>query len=121
MSTYTLNTMEHSGRCTNAVYEALTGVKPWRLIKTGSDLLEFLREAGWAYVVIDGAPRTMKRLAIELPLEERRHPDATYYIMTSGHAMAIHDGELIDFAARGFDGRHVLGVYRLVRNVETAR
>ena len=111
-----INAMEHSGRCTDAVYEALTGEKPWRFIKTGGDLLEFLREAGWAYEVIDWTPRTMKRLAIELPLEERSHPNATYYIITRGHAMAIHEGELIDFAARGFDGRHVLGVYRLTRS-----
>lgn len=105
------NSMEHSNRCTNAVYEAITGQAHDEVLRTGFDLLDALREAGWVWDPIwKWEPRTMRDLLRELP-----DPEATYYICTRGHAMAIHQGELIDYANRGFDGRHVIGIYSITR------
>ena len=100
-----------STRCTHATYEAITG-KAWtgRTLRTGQDLLNALQNAGYTYITNCDAdrPKTLRSLGNDWP-------DGTWYIHTSGHAMAMIDGILTDTEGRGFDMRRINGMARIVK------
>lgn len=99
-------------RCTEAVLMqfGIFGRRP----RTGLGVLEALQNAGWRYRAVgtDLEPfrGTIRRFC-------QLHPTGTYYVATSGHAMALVDGVLVDTAERGPDGRRVIGAFHVYRRV----
>jgi hypothetical protein len=98
-------------RCTHATYEAITGTA-WTgdTLVTGACLLQALRSAGWSFNPCDDRDdiKTVRQLA-------NNTPAGAWYIHTSGHAMAMVDGILTDTEGRGFDGRRIEGMSRMVK------
>jgi mRNA-degrading endonuclease RelE of RelBE toxin-antitoxin system len=107
---------DESDRCTQSVLMqfGIFGECP----KTGLGLLEVLMKHGWTYraVEVDGQPfrGTVKQFY-------DRFKEGKFYIASSGHAMAMIDGLLIDSEERGPDGRRIIGAFEVYRKGETSR
>lgn len=100
---------EASSRCTNVAFEALTGSCPSHEIRDGGEFLELITKAGFGYVgLYDLAGLTLRQL-----VERPEVKQGSFYVFTSGHALALVDGVLTDAEGRGPDGRRVKGVYRI--------
>jgi hypothetical protein len=108
MSTIWTAGPQEARRCTETVLMqfGIFGRRP----HTGIGVLGALMENGWTYrpVEVDGAEYrgTVRRFC-------REHPTGRYYVATSGHAMAVIDGVLVDSAERGPDGRRVIGAFEV--------
>ena len=108
--TVTASISKDAVRCTNAAFEAITGQCPNVEIIDGGHFLSLVREAGLGYEVLGRVAPTVRAL-MAMP----EYQTGSYYLFTSGHAMALVDGVLTDTEERGPDGRRILGVYRIIR------
>lgn len=98
-------------RCTNVAFEALTGLCPTEEIVDGGQFLEMITKAGYGYVAMYDLSGLTLRQLVERPEVQQ----GSFYLFTSGHALALVDGVLTDAERRGPDGRKVKGVYRITR------
>ena len=103
-------------RCTNAAFEALTGQQAPVEIRDGGELLETLGKVGFTYAHVDFQRNAPLRSVLADPALQQ----GSFYLFTSGHALAYVDGVLTDTEERGADGRRVLGVYRITRRSAAA-
>ena len=108
MNALTILTAPHAPRCTNATVEALTGQMPDRLLLYGTSVLEELQRQGYEIELAWGLGYKTLRGMI------RNMPKGSYYIATSGHAMALVDGVLTDTEGRGFDKRRIQAIFKVV-------
>lgn len=90
-------------RCTEATLRALgiNGVCP----RDGTGVLDAFNRAKrtWRPMLpsFDDVPKTLRSFV-------KRYPRGCYYLVTSGHALALVNGKLTDTTERGPDKRHVL-------------
>lgn len=85
-------------RCTNSVFEAITGVCLSEKLLYGSSLLQKLNEYGYAYEVNTTYSDDLNEYYIGKPLSEfvNNEKQGVFYIVTSGHAIAYVNGVLTD-------------------------
>lgn len=85
-------------RCTNSVFEAITGVCLSENLLYGSSLLQKLNEYGYAYEVNTTYSDDLNEYYIGKPLSEfvNNEKQGVFYIVTSGHAIAYVNGVLTD-------------------------
>lgn len=108
--TVTASISKDAVRCTNAAFEAITGQCPSIEIIDGGHLLSLLKDAGFGYEVLGRVAPTVRALMVMPEFQS-----GSYYLFTSGHAMALVDGVLTDTEERGPDGRRIIGVYRVTK------
>jgi GNAT superfamily N-acetyltransferase len=103
---------DDSTRCTQTVLMQF-GIFD-RAPRDGLGMLETLMKHGWTYAAVDdlGSPF---RGTVKQFYEDPRFQVGSYYIVTSGHAMAMVDGLLVDSEGRGPDGRHVIAAFEVYR------
>lgn len=109
---------DEADRCTEAVLMqfGIFGRRP----RNGLGVLEALMDNGWTYraIEVDGAPF---RGTVRSFYENPRFKTGRYYLASSGHAMAMIDGTLVDTEGKGPDGRRIIGAFEVWRKGETAR
>lgn len=114
-------------RCTQATLEALgifgerpihgTGVLEVLIKHFGRDRIIWTTQQLQTDLITRGAttkqlhPRSIHGTVSRFV---EQHPVGSFYLSTSGHAMALVDGVLTDTAGRGADGRHVQSVIEIV-------
>ena len=93
-------------RCTQATLEAfgIFGICPTH----GAGVYQSLQRAKRAGRILSGADlRAKGRKTITVAEFVKAHPTGSYYISTTGHAMALVEGVLTDTSGRGPDRRHI--------------
>lgn len=103
-------------RCTNLAFEALTGLCPTAEIVDGGQFLEMITEAGYGYAAMYDLNGLTLRQLVERPEVQQ----GSFYLFTSGHALALVDGVLTDAEERGPDGRRVKQIYRITKRSTAA-
>lgn len=104
-------------RCTNVAFEALTGLCPTEEIVDGGQFLEMITKAGYGYAAMYDLNGLTLRQLVERPEVQQ----GSFYLFTSGHALALVDGVLTDAEGRGPDGRRVKQIYRITKRSTAAR
>lgn len=104
-------------RCTNVAFEALTGLCPTEEIVDGGQFLEMITKAGYGYAAMYDLNGLTLRQLVERPEVQQ----GSFYLFTSGHALALVDGVLTDAEERGPDGRRVKQIYRITKRSTAAR
>lgn len=105
--------VEKCPRCTNETLEAFGIRKPDPVI-TGLAVKEAFAEKG-----LELAPVAAVEPGTRLDEFVESHPDGSFYVMTSQHAMALIDGELTDFA-QGTGRRKVVGAFEILAGAQRA-
>lgn len=96
-------------RCTDAVFEAITGYPPERMLIDGGSVLQALSEAGFNYSTDGYIPAKTVQGLSRIPGIDR----GIYYFFSSGHAMCLVNGVLTDTEGRGPDMRRIIGFYEI--------
>ena len=105
-------TAPHAPRCTNATVEAITGHMPSHLLVYGTSVLEELDRQGYEVDWnLRHGYRTLRGLMHDMPM-------GTFYIVTSGHALALVDGLLTDTEGKGFNMRRIQLMFRVTKREE---
>ena len=104
-------------RCTNATLKAL-GVSCDKKAMYGTSVLDAIKKSGAEIKHL--TPKEIREnndvFGKKMTLGEfiERHPKGKYYIHTSGHSMALVDGELTD-TAKGTNRRRVEGAHEILK------
>lgn len=109
--TPTYRSAPHAPRCTNATVEALTGTMPSKLLLYGTSVLQALSELGYDVEFMPyehKAYKTLRGLS-------KNPPKGSWYLVTSGHALALVDGVLTDTEDRGFDLRRLQCMFHVTK------
>lgn len=100
-------------RCTNATAAAL-GAPSRDTIVHGSDLLSHLSANGLRWSPVGEPDSPWIPWTGTLGAFRRQYTSGSYVVMTSGHAMALIDGQLTD-TADGTNRRRVFAAYKVTR------
>ena len=95
-------------RCTSAVLLALGVSDQGPSPRDGIAVVERLTNAGLRVRVADHDGMTLARFV-------RENPTGAFFVATSGHAMALVDGVLVDTALEGPNRRRIIGAFEVVR------
>lgn len=97
-------------RCTQAVLLAF-GIKGYPT--TCSGMLSYFTGNGFKVQKVEGLTGTKLERIPWHP--EKVSMEKSYYINTSGHAIGLINGVLIDTELKGLDGRHIIGIWEIIK------
>lgn len=96
-------------RCTDAVFEAIAGYPPPRMLRDGQSVLQALQDEGYSYSTDGYIPAKTVKGLMQIPGIDQ----GVYYFFSSGHAMCLVNGVLTDTEGKGPDMRRIIGFYEI--------